>query len=86
MDVGPEMVSRTVYVRRSWCYIMCDKMDAALRDAMQAERHYPDWPYSLYMQAVALSKLGMHIQAMDMLNEATELEENQKRKQKKRRT
>ncbi|CAD6204360.1 unnamed protein product [Miscanthus lutarioriparius] len=41
--------------RRSLCYLMCDQPDAALRDAMQAQIVYPDWPTAFYMQAVALS-------------------------------
>ncbi|PWZ29264.1 hypothetical protein Zm00014a_013062 [Zea mays] len=79
MDVGPEMVSGTVYVRRSCCHLMCGNLDAALRDAMQAQRQYPEWPLSLYMQAAALSKLGMHSQAMGMLIEASEMEGNHRK-------
>lgn len=78
MDVGPKKVSPTVLVRRSCCHLMCGNLDAGLRDAMQAQRQYPDCPTSLYMQAVALSKLGMHSQAMGMLIEASEMEANQK--------
>lgn len=54
---------------------MCDQPDAALRDAMQAQCVYPDWPTAFYMQAVALSKLNMQSDAKDMLKEASELEE-----------
>lgn len=54
---------------------MCDQPDAALRDAMQAQCIYPDWPIAFYMQAVALAKLNMQSDAMDMLHEATSLEE-----------
>ena len=54
---------------------MSDHPDAALRDAMQAQCVYPDWPTAFYMQAVALSKLNMQSDAMDMLNEASQLEE-----------
>lgn len=82
MDVGPKKASPTVLVRRSCCHLMCGNLDAALRDAMQAQRQYPDCPTSLYMQAVALSKLGMHSQAMGMLIEASEMEANQKRTRK----
>ncbi|GJN09187.1 hypothetical protein PR202_ga27169 [Eleusine coracana subsp. coracana] len=74
VDVGT-MVSPTVHARRSLCHLMCDQPDAALRDAMQAQCVYPDWPTAFYMQAVALSKLNMQSDATDMLNEASQLEE-----------
>jgi BR-signaling kinase len=74
IDVGT-MVSPTVYARRSLCHLMCDQPDAALRDAMQAQCVYPDWSTAFYMQSVALSKLDMHKDAVDMLNEAASLEE-----------
>ncbi|GJN20026.1 hypothetical protein PR202_gb07349 [Eleusine coracana subsp. coracana] len=78
VDVGT-MVSPTVLARRSLCYLMCDQPDAALRDAMQAQIVYPDWPTAFYMQAVALSKLNMQSDAVDMLNEASELEEKRQK-------
>lgn len=53
---------------------MFDQPDAALRDAMQAQCVYPDWPTAFYMQSVALSKLNMNQDAADMLNEAAVLE------------
>ncbi|XP_059278893.1 serine/threonine-protein kinase BSK1 [Lycium ferocissimum] len=77
VDVGT-MVSPTVYARRSLCYLMCDQPDAALRDAMQSQCVYPDWSTAFYMQAVALSKLDMHKDAADMLNEAAILEERKR--------
>lgn len=77
VDVGT-MVSPTVYARRSLCYLMCDQPDAALRDAMQSQCVYPDWSTAFYMQAVALSKLDMHKDAADMLNEAAILEEKKR--------
>lgn len=58
---------------------MCDQPDAALRDAMQAQYIYPDWPTAFYMQAVALFKLNMQSDAMDMLQEAAMLEEKRQR-------
>jgi BR-signaling kinase len=58
---------------------MCDQPDAALRDAMQAQIIYPDWPTAFYMQAVALSKLNMQSDAVDMLNEASQLEEKRQK-------
>ncbi|TVU48486.1 hypothetical protein EJB05_08124 [Eragrostis curvula] len=78
VDVGT-MVSPTVYARRSLCHLMCEQPDAALRDAMQAQCVLPDWPTAFYMQAVALSKLNMQSDAMDMLNEASQLEEKRQK-------
>lgn len=78
VDVGT-MVSPTVYARRSLCYLLCDQPDAALRDAMQAQCVYPDWPTAFYMQSVALAKLDMHKDAADMLNEAAGLEEKRQK-------
>ncbi|KAK1303202.1 putative serine/threonine-protein kinase [Acorus calamus] len=76
---GGIMVSQTVYARRSLCHLLCDQPDAALRDAMQAQCIYSDWPTAFYMQAVALTKLDMHKDAADMLNEATRLEEKKQK-------
>lgn len=73
------MISPTVYARRSLCYLFMDQADAALRDAMQAQCVYPDWSTAFYMQSVALSKLDMHKDAADMLNEAAQLEERRQR-------
>ncbi|KAL0913993.1 hypothetical protein M5K25_017488 [Dendrobium thyrsiflorum] len=73
LDVGT-MVSPTVYARRSLCHLLCDQPDAALRDAMQAQCIYPEWPTAFYMQAVALAKLNMNSDSADMLNEAAGLE------------
>ncbi|EPS73400.1 hypothetical protein M569_01345 [Genlisea aurea] len=78
IDVGT-MISPTVYARRSLCYLMCDQPDAALRDAMQAQFIYPNWSTAFYMQSVALAKLDMHKDALDMLNEAAMLEEKRQR-------
>ncbi|KAL5713856.1 non-specific serine/threonine protein kinase [Ranunculus cassubicifolius] len=78
IDVGT-MVSPTVYARRSLCHLLCDQPDAALRDAMQAQCVYAEWPTAFYMQAVALAKLDMHKDAADMLNEASGLEEKRQR-------
>ncbi|WCJ39984.1 BR-signaling kinase 1 [Euphorbia peplus] len=78
IDVGT-MVSPTVFARRSLCYLLNDQPDAALRDAMQAQCVYPEWPTAFYMQSVALAKLDMHNDAADMLNEATALEEKKQR-------
>ncbi|RRT69110.1 hypothetical protein GW17_00004889 [Ensete ventricosum] len=61
------------------CHLMCDQPDAALRDAMQAQCVYPDWPTAFYMQAAALAKLDMQSDAADMLHEATMLEEKRQK-------
>ncbi|KAL6514162.1 Serine/threonine-protein kinase bsk1 [Orobanche hederae] len=78
IDVGT-MVSPTVYARRSLCYLMNDQPDAALRDSMQAQIVYPDWPTAFYMQSVALAKLEMHQDAADMLKEASRLEKKRQK-------
>ncbi|GKV23911.1 hypothetical protein SLEP1_g33585 [Rubroshorea leprosula] len=78
IDVGT-MVSPTVFARRSLCYLLCDQPDVALRDAMQAQCVYPDWPTAFYMQSVALAKLNMNKDASDMLNEAAALEDKRQR-------
>ncbi|KAG7600147.1 Protein kinase-like domain superfamily [Arabidopsis suecica] len=69
------MISPTVYARRSMCYLFCDQPDAALRDAMQAQCVYADWPTAFYLQAVALSKLNMVEDSANMLKEALTLED-----------
>eukprot|EP01018_Ginkgo_biloba_P019580 Gb_06888 [translate_table: standard] len=74
IDAGT-MESPTVYARRSLAYLLCDQPDAALRDAMQAQCVYPDWPSAFYMQSAALAKLDMNKDAADMLKEAATLEE-----------
>ncbi|CAN8253999.1 unnamed protein product [Cochlearia groenlandica] len=69
------MISPTVYARRSMCYLFIDQPDAALRDAMQAQCVYPEWPTSFYLQAVALAKLNMLEDSSAMLKEAAVLED-----------
>ncbi|XP_024008223.1 probable serine/threonine-protein kinase At4g35230 isoform X2 [Eutrema salsugineum] len=69
------MISPTVYARRSMCHLFCDQPDAALRDAMQAQCVYPEWPTAFYLQAVALAKLNMLQDSANMLKEASILED-----------
>ncbi|KAF8092774.1 hypothetical protein N665_0401s0021 [Sinapis alba] len=69
------MISPTVHARRSMCHLFCDQSDAALRDAMQAQCVYPNWPTALYLQAVALAKLNMLEDSATMLKEAKILED-----------
>ncbi|KAK4744825.1 hypothetical protein SAY87_011137 [Trapa incisa] len=66
--------SGTVFVRRALSYLMIGQPELALRDAMQAQVCLPDWPTAFYMQALALSKLGMETDAQDMLNDGASSE------------
>ncbi|XP_073025457.1 serine/threonine-protein kinase BSK2-like [Primulina eburnea] len=61
--------SGTVFVRRAFAYLMVGQPELALRDAMQAQVCLPEWPTTFYMQALALSKLGMETDAEYMLND-----------------
>ncbi|XP_039134279.1 serine/threonine-protein kinase BSK1-2-like [Dioscorea cayenensis subsp. rotundata] len=76
---GAKVISPTVYVRRSLCYLMFDQPHDALRDAMQAQciqqRINADWPIACYMQAVALSLLNRDIDSANKLKEATAIDE-----------
>ncbi|KAG6437858.1 hypothetical protein SASPL_102788 [Salvia splendens] len=66
--------SGTVFVRRALSYLMIEQAELALRDAMQAQVCLPEWPMAFYMQALALSKLGMETDAQDMLNDGASFE------------
>ncbi|KAG0564746.1 hypothetical protein M758_8G131300 [Ceratodon purpureus] len=70
VDVGT-MISPTVFARRSLSYLLSDQAEAALRDAMQAQYVHPEWPTAFFMQAAALTKLGMDTDAKDMLKEGS---------------
>lgn len=61
--------SATVFARRAFSYLMTDQQELALRDAMQAQVCIPEWPTAFYLQALALSKLGMETDAQDMLSD-----------------
>ncbi|CAH2078713.1 unnamed protein product [Thlaspi arvense] len=61
--------SATVCARRCFSFLMTDEPNLAPRDAMQAQVTVPEWPTAFYLQALALSKLGMETDANDMLNE-----------------
>jgi hypothetical protein len=41
---------------------------------MQAQVCIPEWPTAFYLQAIALSKLGMETDAQDMLNDGAAFE------------
>ena len=66
--------SATVFARRGLSYLMNGQAELALRDAMQAQVCIPEWPTAFYLQALALSKLGMETDAQDMLNDGAALE------------
>lgn len=61
--------SATIFARRALSYLMNDQAELALRDAMQAQVCIQEWPTAFYLQALALSKLGMETDAQDMLND-----------------
>ncbi|KAK4488584.1 hypothetical protein RD792_004350 [Penstemon davidsonii] len=66
--------SGTIFVRRALSYLMIGQPEQALRDAMQAQVCLPEWPTAFFMQALALSKLGMETDAQDMLNDGASFE------------
>ncbi|XP_010449528.1 PREDICTED: probable serine/threonine-protein kinase At4g35230 [Camelina sativa] len=66
--------SATVFARRACSYLMTNQLELALRDAMQAQVCIPEWPTAFYLQALALSKLGMETDANDMLNDGAAFE------------
>lgn len=73
VDLG-SVVSPTVLARRSLAYLLMDKPDAALGDAMQALTASPQWPTAYYLQAAALTKLGHHEDAEEMMREGQAIE------------
>ncbi|XP_074317489.1 serine/threonine-protein kinase BSK7 isoform X2 [Silene latifolia] len=73
IEVGT-MVSPTVYVRRSLCYLMTDMPQEALDDALQAQSISPVWHIASYLQAAALSALGRENEARLALKEGSFLE------------
>ncbi|KAI7746464.1 hypothetical protein M8C21_004642 [Ambrosia artemisiifolia] len=68
------MVSPTMYVRRCLSYLMVNKAQEALGDAMQAQVIHPDWSTGLYLQAAALFSLGMDSDARETLKDAVLLD------------
>ncbi|PIA32692.1 hypothetical protein AQUCO_04400111v1 [Aquilegia coerulea] len=66
--------SATIFARRALAYLMSGQPELALRDAMQAQVCIPEWPTAFYLQALALSKLGMETDAQDMLNDGAAFE------------
>lgn len=68
------MVSPTVFGRRCLSYLMSDMPQQALNDAMQALVISPTWPTAFYLQAAALSALGMENEAREALKDGSSLE------------
>ncbi|XP_020574618.1 probable serine/threonine-protein kinase BSK3 [Phalaenopsis equestris] len=73
IDVGT-MLSPTVFARRSLSYLMNDKPQEALNDAMQALLICPTWPTAFYLQSAALFALGMENDAREALKDGSSLE------------
>ncbi|KAJ0963796.1 hypothetical protein J5N97_028918 [Dioscorea zingiberensis] len=73
IDVGT-MVSPTVFARRCLSYLMSDMPQQALSDAVQALVTSPTWPTAFYLQAAALSSLGMDNEAREALKDGSSLE------------
>ncbi|XWS67167.1 hypothetical protein CRYUN_Cryun05aG0263800 [Craigia yunnanensis] len=71
---GGTMVSPTVYGRRCLSYLMNDRPQEALGDAMQAQVVSPEWPTALYLQAACLFSLEMESDAQETLKDGTNLE------------
>lgn len=68
------MVSPTAFARRSLCYLISNKPQEALADAMQAQVVSSDWPTAFYLQAAALFSLGMDNDAQETLKDGFSME------------
>ncbi|CAI9106885.1 OLC1v1006127C1 [Oldenlandia corymbosa var. corymbosa] len=68
------VVSPTVLARRCLCFLMNNRPQEALADAMQAQVTSPDWPTAFYLQAAALFSLGMDSDAIEILKDGSSLE------------
>ncbi|CAN6230101.1 unnamed protein product [Urochloa humidicola] len=75
IEVGT-MVSPTIYARRCLSYLMNDKPQEALSDAMQALVISPTWPTAFYLQAAALLAQGMENEAQEALKDGCNLEQS----------
>ncbi|XP_047051574.1 probable serine/threonine-protein kinase BSK3 [Lolium rigidum] len=73
IDVGT-MISPTIYARRCLSYLMNDKPQQALNDAVQALAIFPTWPTAFYLQAAALFSLGKEKEAREALQEGAAVE------------
>ncbi|KAM0044883.1 putative tetratricopeptide-like helical domain superfamily [Helianthus debilis subsp. tardiflorus] len=74
------MVSTTIHVRRCLSYLMINKAQEALLDAMQAQVINPQWSTALYLQAACLIILEMEKDAKEVLKEAVSLDSKTKGK------
>ncbi|XP_050386420.1 serine/threonine-protein kinase BSK3-like [Argentina anserina] len=70
IDIG-NMVSPTIIARRSLSYLMDERPQEALNDAMQAQVISPVWHIASYLQAASLFALGMETEAQSALKEGT---------------
>ncbi|CAI9768519.1 unnamed protein product [Fraxinus pennsylvanica] len=70
---GATMLSPTVFARRCLCYLMNNKSQEALSDAVNAQAQSPDWPTAFYLQAAALFSLEMNKVAQETLKDASSL-------------
>lgn len=73
IEVGT-MVSPTLFARRCLSYLMIDMPQEALNDAVQAQVVSPSWPTASYLQAAALSALGMENEAREALKDGSSLD------------
>ncbi|PHT80244.1 putative serine/threonine-protein kinase [Capsicum annuum] len=71
---GGNVKSPTVLARRSLCYLMSEKPQEALADAMQAQVQFSNWPTAFYLQAAALSTLGMDTDARETLKDGSAMD------------
>ncbi|KAK1396777.1 putative serine/threonine-protein kinase BSK3 [Heracleum sosnowskyi] len=70
-----------VFVRRCLCYLMNNKPQEALGDAMQAQVISPDCCSTLYLQAAALYSLGMDKDARETLEDGFLIEAKTKQEE-----
>lgn len=71
---GGNVKSPTVLARRSLCYLMSNKPQEALADAMQAQVQFSNWPTAFYLQTAALFNLGMDSDARETLRDGSSLD------------
>ncbi|KAF5797204.1 putative tetratricopeptide-like helical domain superfamily [Helianthus annuus] len=73
------MVAPIRHVRRCLSYLMINKAEEALRDAMQAQIINPEWSLAFYLQTAALLSLGiLDKDAHEMLEDAIFLDSQRK--------
>ncbi|CAI9106886.1 OLC1v1006129C2 [Oldenlandia corymbosa var. corymbosa] len=72
------LVSPTVLARRALCFLMNNRPQEALADAMQAQMISSGWPTAFYLQAATLFSLGMDSDAIEMLKDGSSLETRDK--------